>query len=233
MTNFINYNFIANLTALARQMFLPVLFIICLMTGLYAQANNLAQSQYAKAKIDISHLAGLETKAESVVEVSIDRKTLRLAEKFFSKSTDPDEQKIRELISGIEGIWVRVFEFEKDDEYTVNDYENLRTQIQGAGWTKLVGVTSKKKDKMHVEVSLMTDDNDNILGVAIIAAEPKQLAVVNIVGTFDPARIRELSGKFKIPDLDLEGIGIVTKKSKDKDKDKEKEKPKEEVNKKN
>ena len=74
---------------------------------------------------------------------------------------------------------------------------------------------------------MMTDDDDNLLGLAIIAAEPKQIAVVNIVGTFDPARIRELSGKFKgLPDLDLDGLGIVKKKDKAKEEDKPKEEPK-------
>lgn len=216
MKNFIIFNFITYLSAFARQFLLSALFITSLATISFGQQNNLAQTQYAKAKIDISHLAALEDKADEVVEVAIDRKTLRLAEKFFGKSTDPDEIKIKELIGGIEGIWVRVFEFEKENGYAASDYENIRSQMQGNGWTKLVGVRSKKKDSTKVEVSLMTDDNDNILGVAIIAAEPNQLAVVNIVGTFDPARIRELSGKFKIPDLELEGLGMVKKKNKDK-----------------
>ncbi len=227
MCNFLIFKFIISFSAIARQFLLSALFITVLANISFGQQTNLAQSQYAKAKIDISHLAALEDKADEVVEVTIDRKTLRLAEKFFGKSTDPDEVKIKELIAGIEGIFVRVFEFEKENGYATSDYENIRSQMQGTGWTKLVGVRSKKKDATKVEVSLMTDDNDNILGVAIIAAEAKQLAVVNIVGTFDPARIRELSGKFKIPDLELEGLGMVKKKSKDKSEDAKKDEAKE------
>ena len=161
------------------------------------------------------------------MDVTIDRRTLRLALKYFSNSKDPDEIKIRDLVAGIEGIYVKVYQFEKEKEYAVSDFETIHTQLKAPGWIRLAGVRSKKKDATNVEVSMMTDDDDNLLGLAIIAAEPKQIAVVNIVGTFDPARIRELSGKFKgLPDLDLDGLGIVKKKDKSKEEDKPKEEPK-------
>ncbi len=227
MTFFIIFHFIAETTTFTKQLFLLAIFTFLLTTSSFAQQNNLAQSQYAKAKIDISHLAKLEDKASEVVDVTIDRRTLRLALKYFSNSKDPDEIKIRDLVAGIEGIYVKVYQFENEQEYAVADFENIHTQLKAPGWIRLAGVRSKKKDATNVEVSMMTDDDDNLLGLAIIAAEPKQLAVVNIVGTFDPARIRELSGKFKgLPDLDLDGLGIVKKKEKTKEEDKPKEETK-------
>ncbi len=214
--------FIANVATIARQLFLPTLFILCVAAASFGQ-NNLAQNpQYAKAKIDVSHLAALEDKAASVIDVNVDRRTLRLAEKFF-KNDDPDEKAIKELIAGIEGITVKIFEFEKEGEYQASDYQMLKTQIDNnPGWIKLAGVRSKKKDMINIEVSIMTDENDNLLGVAIIAAEKEHLAVINIIGTFDLAKIRDLSGKFNIPDLELEGLGIIKKKTKTKDKEEEK-----------
>lgn len=227
MITFIIFQFISKTTAVTKQLFLLAFFIFLLAPVSFAQQSNLAQSQYAKAKIDISHLARLEDKASEVVDVTIDRRTLRLALKYFSNSKDPDEIKIRDLVAGIEGIYVKVYQFENEKEYAVSDFETIHTQLKAPGWIRLAGVRSKKKDATNVEVSMMTDDDDNLLGLAIIAAEPKQIAVVNIVGTFDPARIRELSGKFKgLPDLDLDGLGIVKKKDKAKEEDKPKEEPK-------
>ena len=222
MKPFILFQFITSVAALARQLFLPTLFILYAATVSFGQ-NNLAQSQqYAKARIDVSHLAALEDKAASVIDVNVDRRTLRLAEKFF-KNDNPDEKAIKELIAGIEGITVKVFEFEKEGEYQASDYQILKTQIDSnPNWIRLAGVRSKKKDMVNIEVSIMTDDNDNLLGVAIIAAEKEHLAVINIIGTFDIAKIRDLSGKFNIPDLELEGLGIVKKKTKKKDKEEEK-----------
>lgn len=221
MRQIILLHFITQLAFVARRLLLPILFIFFVATVSFGQ-NNFAQNpKYAKARIDISHLAALEDKAASVVDVNVDQRTLRLASKFF-KDSDPEEKQIKELISGIEGITVKIFEFEKEGEYQASDYQMLKTQIDSnPNWIRLAGVRSKKKDMVNVEVSIMTDENDNLLGVAIIAAEKEHLAVINIVGTFDLAKIRDLSGKFNIPDLELEGMGIVKKKTKEK-KDEEK-----------
>lgn len=221
MKHIIFFNLISHLAALARQLFLPIFILLCVATVSFGQ-NNFSNPQYAKAKVDINHLAALEDKAESVIDVAVDRRTLRLAEKFF-KDTDADEKKIKELIAGIEGIWVKVFEFEKEGEYQASDYQMLKTQLDAnPNWIKLAGVRSKKKDMVNIEVSIMTDEKDNLLGVAIIAAEKQHLAVINIIGTFDLAKIRDLSGKFSIPDLELEGLGVVKKKTKSSDKEEKK-----------
>lgn len=216
MKQFIFFQFITNLAAIARHFLLPSLFILSAATLSFGQ-NNLAQSQqYAKARIDVSHLSALEDKAASVIDVNVDRRTLRMASKFF-KDSDPNEKEIKDLIAGIEGITVKIFEFEKEGEYQASDYQMLKTQIDNnPNWIRLAGVRSKKQDMVNVEVSIMTDENDNLLGVAIIAAEKEHLAVINIIGTFDIAKIRDLSGKFNIPDLELEGLGIVKKKTKEK-----------------
>lgn len=216
MKPFILFQFITNFAAVARQLLMSIVFIACAATLSYGQ-NNFAQNpKYAKARIDISHLAALEDKAASVVDVNVDQRTLRMAARFF-KDSIPEEKAIKDLIAGIEAITVKVFEFEKEGEYQASDYQQLKTQIDNnPNWIRLAGVRSKKKDMVNVEVSIMTDENDNLLGVAIIAAEKEHLAVINIIGTFDIAKIRDLSGKFNIPDLELEGLGIVKKKTKEK-----------------
>ena len=220
MKPFILFQFITNIAAIVRQVLLPTLFILCATAISFGQSNFAPNPQYAKARIDVSHLAALEDKAASVIDVNVDRRTLRLAEKFF-KNDNPDEKAIKELISGIEGITVKIFEFEKEGEYQPADYQMLKTQIDNnPNWIRLAGVRSKKKDMLNVEVSIMTDENDNLLGVAIIAAEKEHLAVINIIGTFDIAKIRDLSGKFNIPDLELEGLGVVKKKTKEKTEEK-------------
>jgi hypothetical protein len=222
MRSFILFQFITHLAALARQWFLPTLFILCAASFSFGQNTFIQNPQYAKAKIDISHLAALEDKAASVIDVNVDRRTLRMASKFF-KDSDPKEKEIKDLIAGIEAITVKIFEFEKEGEYQPSDYQMLKTQIDNnPNWIRLTSVVSKKKDMINVEVSIMTDENDNLLGVAIIAAEKEHLAVINIIGTFDLAKIRDLSGKFNIPDLELEGLGIVKKKTKEKPKEDEK-----------
>ena len=41
------------------------------------------------------------------------------------------------------------------------------------------------------------------MGLAIIAAEPKELVIVNIVGPIDLEKLSQLEGIFGIPDLNI------------------------------
>lgn len=41
-------------------------------------------------------------------------------------------------------------------------------------------------------------------GLAILSFEPKELTVINIVGSVDLDKLRRLEGQFGVPDLELE-----------------------------
>lgn len=156
------------------------------------------------ARLEISQLDKLASRAAQTVEVSLDERLLRIAAKFL-RSEDPDEAKIKELVSGLKGVYVRVFEFENPGEYLTSDLEAVRAQLQVPGWTKIVGVRSKR-DGENVDVYLKYQ-GDNVLGLVILAAEPKELTVVNIVGPIDLEKLSQLEGQFGIPKLGLEKVG--------------------------
>ena len=82
------------------------------------------------------------------------------------------------------------------------DVDALGAQFRAPGWSRIVGVKSKRCGK-DASVYLKTADTGQIAGIVVIAAEPRQLTVVNIAGTLDPAKIVELSGRFHIPELAL------------------------------
>nr|MDQ3011177.1 DUF4252 domain-containing protein [Acidobacteriota bacterium] len=130
---------------------------------------------------------------------------LQVAAKFLSDK-NPQEAAVKDLVSKIQGVYVRVFEFEKTGEYQLSDIEPIRSQINSPGWTKIVGVTSKREGQ-KIEVHLKMDDKGVINGLAILAIEPKELVIVNIVGPIDLEKLRQLEGQFGIPYLDLEKTG--------------------------
>jgi hypothetical protein len=170
--------------------------ILILLSAFCAAA---AQAQDAKLQID--HLNKLAEKAGEVVEVTLDERLLQLAAKFLSNQ-NPTEAKVKEIISGLKGVYVRVFEFDKPGEYSPSDLETIRSQLRQPGWQKIVGVYSKRGgDNVDVHLKMQ---GDNILGLAIISADPKQLTVVNVVGPIDLEKLRDLEGQFGIPKLDLE-----------------------------
>ncbi len=142
----------------------------------------------------------LAEKASEVVDVTLDESMLKLASRFLSKD-DPDDAKIRNLVSGLKGIYVKVFEFENEGQYAPEDVEALRSQLRAPGWSRMVGVVSKKS-RENAEIFLKMDGN-KVGGLVILAAEPKELAVVNIVGNIDLDQLSELGGHFGVPEIEV------------------------------
>jgi hypothetical protein len=166
---------------------------------------------------DIKMPAGLDklaAKASEVVDVSLDGPLLQLASRFLSDK-DPDQANVKKLVGGLKGVYVKSFEFEDRDEYKESDVEEIRAQLRGPAWARIVSARSKKNGE-NSEVFLKTEGGQ-IAGLVIIATEPKELTIVSIVGSIRPEDVRDLGGHLGIPKLD---IGPVKKDKNDKEDEK-------------
>ena len=110
-------------------------------------------------------------------------------------------QKVKEIINGLKGIYVKVYEFEHENEYTPADVESIRAQLRTPAWSRIVSINSKKEGT--VEVYLMTV-NERISGLAVLALDPKELTIVNIIGPVDLEKLSELEGQFGVPEFGIE-----------------------------
>ena len=162
----------------------------------------LAYGQEAKLKID--HLDKLAAKASEVSDVDLEGPLLQTASRFLSRGESDAE--LKELVSGLKGIYVRSFEFEKEGVYSQVDLDIIRKQLQAPGWTRIVNVHNKQEKESTEIYSLLS--GDKIVGLAILSAEPKELTVVNIVGPIDLAR---MGGHFGIPPMSLNTGKIPSK----------------------
>jgi ABC-type antimicrobial peptide transport system permease subunit len=152
-------------------------------------------------RIQTSQLDGLAAKASETVDVNIDESLMALTTKFLS-SKDDDERKVKELVSGLKGIYVKSFEFENEGQYTEADLESIRSQLRNPAWSRIISARSKKEGS--IEVYLM-HSGGQISGLALLATELKEITVINIVGPVDLDKLTQLEGQFGIPELGLEG----------------------------
>ena len=182
-----------------RSVIMKSLKFICLLLFLLVTARWTAQAQ--DVRLQLGNLDRLEARATDSVDVTLDGKLLELARAFLS-SKKPKEAAIKEVVAGLKGVYVKVFGFDKEGEYTTADLDSIRTQLRAPAWARMVGVKSKK-DGEKVEV-YMTMTGTQIGGIAVIATEPKQLTVVNIVGTIDLDKLVRLSGHFGIPSIEVQ-----------------------------
>jgi Zn-dependent alcohol dehydrogenase len=172
--------------------------IVSALIIVFATASpGLAQT----ALLKLDNLDKLSVSAKQVVDVTVDEQLLQLASKFLSSTRSADEREIRELVKDLKGVYVKRFEFDTDGQYSSADIEPVLKQLRGSGWARIVGVTSKR-EFTNIEVFVMTEASI-IKGIAVVAAEPRELTVVNVVGPIDVDRLSRLQGQFGIPSLEL------------------------------
>lgn len=159
-----------------------------------------AYGQDAKLKLD--SLDKLADKADQEVNVNIEGALIKAAVEAFVNGKNPEEAKIRDVIKDLKGVYVRRFEFEKIDEYTPEDIQPIREQLSAPGWSRIVGVRGKKSGE-NIEVYAMSS-GDIMSGIAILAFEPKELTVVNIVGPIDLEKLVELTKLFGMPGFEID-----------------------------
>ncbi len=144
------------------------------------------------------NLEHLESKASNSVDVSLNHSMLQLAAKFLDNK-DPDEALVKKFINGLDGIYVKDFEFKTAGSWSPSDLEGVHTQLKNPQWGRIVGVKSTEDGEV-AEVYVRTE-GEKVTGVAIICTSPKELTVVNIVGPVDLDSLAEIGGHFNIPKL--------------------------------
>jgi polynucleotide 5'-kinase involved in rRNA processing len=173
-----------------------ILASLVALVVLAAASTAMAQNP----RIQTNQLDALAAKASQTVDLNFDESLIQLTAKFLS-SKDPDESKAKALVNGLKGIYVKSFEFEAEGQYSDADLEGIRSQLRNPAWSRIVNVSSKKEGS--VEVYLM-QSGGQISGLAVLATDPKEITVVNIIGPVDLDKLSDLEGQFGVPELGIE-----------------------------
>lgn len=164
---------------------------LCAATPLFA----------ADGQLKLPNFDALAEKASESVTITLDSALLGMAARFLDPE-NPQDAAAREVIAGIKGIYVRKYTFDEDFAYPKADVEMVRKQLGAPGWQRLVEVRSRK-EQQDVDIYILLEQ-ERANGLAIIASEPREFTIVNIVGSIDMRKLHQLEGQFGIPKLDIE-----------------------------
>src|ERR1035441_2150892 len=92
------------------------------------------------------NLDHLTSKASDSFDVSLNTSLLQFAAKFLD-GKDPDEAKVKKLIVGITGIYIKSFEFKNDGAWAPADLDKVRKQLKAPEWSRMVGVKSGRSEE--------------------------------------------------------------------------------------
>jgi uncharacterized protein DUF4252 len=171
---------------------------LCAAASLLAGASALAAEG---GQLKLPNFDRLADQASESVSITLDPALLGLATRFLDPAK-PEDAAAKEAIRGIKGIYVRSFKFEEDFAYPKTDVEMVRKQLSAPGWQQLMEVRSSK-EQQRVDIYILVEQ-ERANGLAIIASQPREFTIVNIVGSVDMRKLHELEGQFGIPKLELE-----------------------------
>src|SRR5947199_7780233 len=144
--------------------------------------------QAQRVQIDLP--PALAAKAAESVDVTLDGPLLRLASKFLDSDGDSDSRVARDLINKLEGIYVKSYEFDEDGAYDRSILDKVRAQL-GPTWKRLVEVKSRGREHTEIYCDMR---GDNVEGLLVINAEPRDLTILNLVGPVAIDKLANLDG---------------------------------------
>lgn len=140
----------------------------------------------------------LAARASNVSEVTLGKGMLDFAARFMD-GKDKDQAAVKQLIDGLDGIYVRDYEFDKEGQFSAGQIEQLRKYFETSEWSPLVrDRDSKTGESSDVMVKLVNGQSG---GLFILDVEPKKISIVLILGPIRMDQLGELKG--------LSGLGAL------------------------
>jgi hypothetical protein len=171
------------LTALAACLILPLLASAC------------------GSELSLPSFPGLKEHATESVDLTLGWMPLHLMGWMMSDG-DPDSAQVKKTLQGLKSVQIRSYEFDADYTYPQADLDRLRAQLAAPGWSPLVQVRKRGDqdghDKQNVDIYVSLEDK-KVKGLVIIACEPREFTIVNIVGSIDLEQIASLRKTFVPP----------------------------------
>ena len=133
----------------------------------------------------------LAARAANVTEVTLGKGMLDFAAKFMDNN-DKDQVAVKQLIEGLDGIYVRDYEFDKEGQYSMDQLEQLRQAFGAPEWTPMVHVRESKGGESTEVMMKMVNGEPH--GIFVLDAEAKELTIVLILGPIRMDQLSELKG---------------------------------------
>jgi hypothetical protein len=176
-------------------------FVLITTTLVLAAAARAQAPQTAAGRLRLESLEKLAPKAAEAVNIEIDGILIKFAGSMLSDE-DADERAVKELVTGLRGVYVRSYEFKSEGQFADADVAALREQLRAPGWSRVMDVKSKGLDFGDAEVYLATAGG-RVEGFALLFVGPREVTVVNIVGALDLDKLRRLGDNLNLPRINV------------------------------
>jgi hypothetical protein len=158
------------------------------------------------AKLKLPEFRSLAGKATESVNISLSPWLLHIAGSFIDDK-DEDSVATKHLLAGIKSIDVRSYQFATDNAYSTADIDAVRSQLAGPGWSQIMQVHHREKSE-DVDMYVLIENNVT-KGFALIASEPREFTIINIVGSLKIEDLPKLQSHLHLPKVADSQINLL------------------------
>ncbi len=123
---------------------------------------------------------------------------LNLARKFMGD--DPD---ITALLRGLKAVRLYIYKIDGDSKRVRDRMESIAARLTDQGWMPVVVV---REDDGLTSALVRMDNQDQILGLAVIAQDDSELILINLIGRIQPEMFSVYLAELAIyvPDINID-----------------------------
>jgi Domain of unknown function (DUF4252) len=134
--------------------------------------------------------------ASSKTEFTLDHSML-----VFASKMDPDNEDLRRVIAGVNGVSVHIYRFPRTWTYDAEALASVKEEYSTAGWKQLMN-RHDKDGGAGVTYVWIRLENNAISNVAVLQAKSNEINFVTVAGSISPLDLSHLGGHFGIPKIE-------------------------------
>jgi hypothetical protein len=154
------------------------------------------------ARLDLPAFPSLADKAVESVNIDIGPWLLHAAARFVDDK-DADSQQAKRLLTQLDSVRVRSYQFASDHTYPESEIESVRKQLSQPGWNRLVQ-THERDGNKDVDIYVFMVDS-RTQGLAVISRDPREFVIVNITGSINLEDLPTVEQELHLPRSSRDG----------------------------
>jgi hypothetical protein len=168
---------------------------IALVVLIAISAAQLAEAQQQHEFIP-QGIDALRQGASSKTEFTLDHSML-----VFASKLDPDNEDLRRVIAGVNGLSVHSYHFPGPWMYDPQALDSVKEEYHAAGWKQLMN-NHEKDGGPGVNDLWVRFENNAISNIAILVARSNEVNFIVVSGSISPLDLSHLGGHFGIPKIE-------------------------------
>ena len=141
-------------------------------------------------------IEALRQGASSKTEFTLDHSML-----VFASKLDPDNEDLRRVIAGVNGVSVHSYHFPGRWMYDPAVLSSVKEEYHAAGWKQLMN-NHEKDGGPGVSNLWIRLENNAISDIAILLARSNEVNFIVVSGSISPLDLSHLGGHFGIPKIE-------------------------------